>query len=322
MHPARQMGLTIQEYFSRPMYVVEGQKRLHARFGNDILCCYPFAALEMLAWGGEVIYFDNGPPNAGAPIIRRPEDIRALEPPEVKRIPSLQAVLTATADLKAAVGDDIPIAGVVVSPCALPIMQMGFESYLDLIYTHPDLLAHLLRVNSEYCIAWAKAQLAAGASAIMYSAPTCSPTIMAGDFIHQYSLPTAQEVISRIHGPVMLHLASGRGLPLVDDFAQAGFVGMSVSAEEDIGELKAACRGQLAAVGNLNALAMRHWSQMDAEAEVKKAIAGAGRGGGFVLADNHGEIPFVVDEDVLLAVAEAVRHWGQYPLDWVSSYEA
>jgi uroporphyrinogen decarboxylase len=200
-------------------------------------------------------------------------------------------------------------------------MQMGFEAYLDLIYTHPDLLAHLLRVNSEYCRAWAMAQLAAGASAIMYSAPTCSPTIMSDDFIRQYSLPAARELVSRLPGPIMLHLASARGLPLVGDVAKTGFIGMSVSAEEDLGELKAACRGQLTVVGNLNALAMRHWSQNEAEAEVRKAIAGAGPGGGFVLADNHGEIPFVVDEDILFAVAEAVRHWGRYPLNWVSSYE-
>ena len=78
MHPAREMGLTIKEYFSRPENVVEGQQRLQKKFGNDILCCYPFAALEIMAWGGEVIYFDEGPPNAGAPIIKKAENILQL----------------------------------------------------------------------------------------------------------------------------------------------------------------------------------------------------------------------------------------------------
>ena len=107
----------------------------------------------------------------------------------------------------------------------------------------------------------------------------------------------------------------------MDEIARAGAVGMSASAEEDLGELKAACRGRLAVVGNLNALAMRRWSPERAEAEVKKAIAQAGPGGGFVLADNHGEIPFLVSDDILLAVAEAVRRWGRYPLDWVTPHE-
>jgi uroporphyrinogen decarboxylase len=322
MHPAREMGLTIKEYFSRPGNVVEGQLRLQKKFGNDILCCYPFAALEILAWGGEAIYFGDGPPNVGAPIIKKPEDILHLQPPELRGNPALQGILQATTDLKAIVGDDIPIAGVVVSPLSLPIMQMGFEAYLDMIYERPDLLKHLLRVNTEYCVAWANAQLEAGAASIMYSDPAFSASIMSIDFLERYGLPTAMNAVSRIKGSVMIHMASGRGMPVVDEISRAGFVAMSASAEEDLAALKAVCQGKLGLVGNLNALEMRYWSAEEVESEVKKAIAQAGPGGGFVLSDNHGEIPFLVDEKILLGVAEAVHHWGQYPLDWVTSDEA
>ncbi|MEI8123147.1 MAG: uroporphyrinogen decarboxylase family protein, partial [bacterium] len=81
-----------------------------------------------------------------------------------------------------------------------------------------------------------------------------------------------------------------------------------------------ACRGRLTVMGNLNAIAMRQWTAAEAETRVKDAIAKAGPGGGFVLTDNHGEIPLQVPDDVLLAIAEAVREWGRYPLDWVSSH--
>ncbi len=322
MHPARDMGLTIKEYFSRPENIVEGQMRLHRKFGNDMLCCYPFAALEMIAWGGEAVYFDQGPPNSGAPIIKKPEDILSLEPPRVRGNSALEDILRAVSDLKAVVGEDIPIAGVVVSPFSLPIMQMGFEAYLELIYHRPDLLGHLLHINSRYCVDWANAQLKAGASAVMYSDPASSPGIMSMDLILRYGLPAAKYVISKINGPAMIHLASGRGLTLVDEIIRAGFVGMSASAEENLGELKGACSGKLALAGNLNALEMRHWTEKDAEAAVRKAIAQAGPGGGFVLSDNHGEIPFLVAENVLMAIAEAVRRWGRYPLDWLVDYEA
>lgn len=319
MHPAREMGLTIKEYFSRPQNVVKGQVWLRKKLGNDILCCYPFAALEMLAWGGEAIYFDQGPPNAGEPIIKKPEDILLLEPPDVKGNPALQGTLEAISDLKAIVGNDTPIAGVIVSPISLPIMQMGFEAYLDLIHDRPDLLEHLLQINTEYCVAWANAQLQAGAASIMYSDPTFSPTIMSRDFLLHYGLPTAIDTVSRVNGSAMIHMASGKGLLVVDEVLKAGFVGMSASAEEDLGELKVLCKGKLALVGNLNALEMQHRSDKDIESRIKKAIAMAGPGGGFVLSDNHGEIPFMVEEETLLAIAEAINCWGKYPLNWVAS---
>jgi uroporphyrinogen decarboxylase len=321
MHPARDMGLSIKEYFSRPENIVEGQLRLHRKFGNDMLCCYPFAAIECIAWGGEAIYFDQGPPNCGAPVIKKPEDILSLEPPRVSENAALKANLKAISELKAVVGDDIPISGVAVSPFSLPIMQMGFEAYLDLIFERPDLLERLLQINADYCVEWANAQLKAGASAVMYSDPAFSPGIMSRDWVQKYGASAAKQVISRINGSVMIHLASGRGLPIVDEIIHAGFFAMSASAEEDLGELKRACKGRLALVGNLNALVMNHWTEKDAEAAVKKAIAQAAPGGGFVLMDNHGEIPFIVREDILLAVSDAARRWGQYPLNWLSDYE-
>ena len=42
--------------------------------------------------------------------------------------------------------------------------------------------------------------------------------------------------------------------------------------------------------------------------------AKAGPGGGYVLSDSHGEIPFQVPEQVLTAISEAVHRWGRYPL--------
>ena len=65
---------------------------------------------------------------------------------------------------------------------------------------------------------------------------------------------------------------------------------------------------------------MRRWTPQQAEAAVKRAIAKAGRGGGLILSDNHGEIPWQVPDEVLLAIRDAVDQWGQYPLDWVENW--
>jgi uroporphyrinogen decarboxylase len=318
MHPAKRFGLSLKKYYSSPDLVVKGQLLLKEEYQNDILSCYPFAAVEILSWGGDVVYFEEGPPNAGAPIIKDPSEILKLNPPKIEKSPDLQSVLEAVSLLKAQVGIETPIAGTVISPFSLPVMQMGFEAYLDLIYTDPVLLKALLDMNIEFCVGWANAQLKAGCSAIVYADPVSSPLILPAEITRKFGLPAARKVLSRIEGAIMVHLASGRGLPLVEDLAKLRVVGMSASAEEDLKELKDACRGRIALVGNLNAISMYSWTAETAEACVKQAIAQAGPGGGFVLADNHGEIPFAVDSKILKAVAKAARRWGRYPLDWVN----
>jgi uroporphyrinogen decarboxylase len=316
MHGAKEVGLSLREYFSRAENVAEGQLRLQARYRHDCVSGFFYAAVETEAWGGEVLYSDDGPPNAAAPIIQRPDQIGRLEPPRVAESPSLGRVLRALELLKARVGGEVPVIGVVIAPFSLPVLQMGFGPYIELLVEQPALCQQLLRVNEEFCVQWANAQVAAGATAIAYFDPVSSPTVVPkGEFL-RLGFEVARRAFARIHAPVAMHLASGRSLPIVGEVAQAGAAIVGTSAEEDLAELKAACRGRLTVLGNLNGIEMRRWTAAQAEAAVKAAIAKAGPGGGFILSDNHGEIPWQVPDEVLLAISEAVQRWGNYPLDW------
>ncbi len=317
MHGARELGMSIKDYFSRAENVVEGQLRLREKYHND--CIYPFfyAPIEVEAMGGEVIYREDGPPNSGRPFIREAAQITSLQFPKVYEAPRLSEVLKAIRMLKERVGDEVPIIGVVMSPFSLPVMQMGFEAYLDIMFEGPELFEYLIKLNEAFCVEWANAQLHAGATAITYFDPVSSPTVTTRDQYLQYGHQIAKRTLSRINGPVATHMASGLALPIVDEIAETGSAVLGVSTMEDLGELKAACCGKLTILGNLNGIEMCRWTPEEAERQVKAAIAKAGPGGGYILADNHGEIPWQVPDEVVMAISEAVRKWGRYPLDWI-----
>lgn len=317
MHGARELGVSISEYFSRPELVAEGQLRMRARYRHDCLYAIYYAAIEVEAWGGEVIVSEDGPANAGEPLIRRAEDILRLQPPRIADCERLQQVLTTIRMLKARAGNEAPILGVVMSPFSVPVMQMGFERYLELMQERRDLFDRLMQVNEEFCVAWANAQLEAGATAIGYFDPVSSPTIVPRDRYLETGYAVARRTLGRIQGPTATHFASGRCLPILEDVARTGTVIVGVSVEEDLARVKAACQGRLTVLGNLNGIEMRRWTPAQAEAAVKDALARAARGGGFILSDNHGEIPWQVPESVLDAVSDAVHRWGRFPLDWI-----
>lgn len=315
LHGAKELGLGIKDYFAKPEQVVEGQLRLRKKYRHDCLYAFHYAAVEVEAWGGEVRFFDDGPPNAGAPFITDSGMIASLRPPEVDRVPVLRRVLETIAGLKARVGDEVPIFGVVMSPFALPVMQMGFEAYLNLLLYDRPRFQMLMEVNVAFSTAWAQAQLAAGATAICYFDPLLSTTILPRELLLETGFPLARRLLAAIPGATAIHLASGRALPVVGDMVGTGAVGLGVSALEDLGALKAACRGRITLIGNLNGLAMCRWTPQEAERQVREAIAKAGSGGGFILSDNHGEIPWQVPDGVLMAVSDAVHAWGRYPLN-------
>ena len=320
LHGSKELGISIQEYFSKAQYVVEGQLRLGAKYRHDVAFGTFYGAIDYEAWGGEVIYYDDGPPNSGEPIIRTPEDILSLEPPRVKDTRCLHKALEAIRLLKSKVGDEMPIVGVVISPFSLPVMQMGFASYFDLMHDRPELFDRLMRVNETFCIEWANAQIDAGATALGYYDPVSSPGIIPRERYLRTGFEVARRTLPHIRSGTVTHLASGRALPILDDIAQTGTAVVGVSVDDDLADVKTACQGRLVVMGNLNTIAMRRWTAEQAEAAVKEAITKAGPGGGYILSDNHGEIPYQVPDDVLLAISEAVHTWGQYPLEWIETH--
>ena len=257
MHGAKELGLSIKEYFSQAHTVVEGQLRLRAKYRSDCYYAFFYAPLEIEAWGGQVIYVDDGPPNSGEPPIRRWEDIARLEPPQVSGTPCLAKVLQAISGLKAKASGTVPVIGVVMSPFSLPVMQLGFERYLELMADRPALFARLMAVNEAFCVDWANAQLAAGATAICYFDPVSSPTIIPPAQYRATGFEVAQRTLARIQGSTATHFASGRCLPIVADVALTGTAIVGVSANEDLAQLKAACGQKLTVLGNLNGVAMR-----------------------------------------------------------------
>lgn len=312
MHGAKELGMSIKEYFSKGENVVEGQLRLQKKYRNDCFYSFFYAPLEIEAFGGDVIYNEDGPPNLGLPFIQNLEKILELEPPKVRESKMMHKVLFAIEKLKEKAQNDIPIIGVAMSPFSLPIMQLGFDKYLEIMHYRKDLFDHLMRVNIEFCVEWSNAQLAAGATAICYFDPVSSSTIIPRELYLETGFKVAQQTISRIKGATATHFASGFCLPIADLVPQTGTAVVGISSMEDLATLKEAFKNKLTLLGNLNGIEMRRWTTEDATENVRKAIEIAAPGGGFILSDNHGEIPFQVPDEVLMAISDAVHTFGIY----------
>ncbi|NPE31877.1 hypothetical protein HNV12_28745, partial [Methanococcoides sp. SA1] len=203
---------------------------------------------------------------------------------------------------------------VAVSPLSLPVMQLGFEKYLDVFFNDEDLFLTLMKKNTDFCIDWANAQIDAGATAICYFDPISSPSMIPKEQFINKGLPIIYEVNKHLKGPTAMHMASGRILPILDEISKSGAAAVGVSVTEDLSEIKAKARGKVTVLGNLNGIEMCRWNKIETELKVKEAIMKAAPGGGFILSDNHGEIPYQVPDDTLLTITESVKKWGRYPI--------
>jgi uroporphyrinogen decarboxylase len=311
---AKELEMSIKDYYSSADHVVKGQLLMKNKYSNDMVTNFLYSAAEVEAWGGEVVFYEDGPPNSGEPFIKKISDIYKMEIPNIHNTACLLKGLEIIKKLKNIVNEDTPIIGAVTAPFSLPVMQMGFEKYLELIYFRNDEFNQLMRINEEFCVAWANAQLSEGATAISYANPLASPSIVERDTYISTGFEVAKRTIARIKGPVATNLASGIALPVIKDLIKTGTKAVAVSAKDDIDEAKRIANKEVAIIGNLNAIDMANWDRTRTRKEVKALIQKAAKGGGFILSDNHGEIPYQVSEDVLLEMAETVKESGTYPI--------
>lgn len=314
LHGARFQNMSIKNYFTDPVAVAEAQLSMLKRYKHDSLYSFYYAPIEIEAWGGEVIFREDGPPNSGRPFIRSIKDIEKLQYHDVAESKILNRVLKTTRILKKEVEERVPIIGVVMSPFSLPIMQMGFASYIELIYEDEKNFWKLMEKNIQFCTNWANRQIEAGATAICYFDPVSSPTIIPKNIYLKTGYEIARRTIAAINGPTAIHLASGASIPIAHELSTTGTALIGVSSEEDLSDLKNNFYNKLTVIGNLNGIEMRNWTERETIEQVKNALAKGGPGGGFILSDNHGEIPWQVSDETLLTISKTVHEFGSYPI--------
>ena len=157
LHGAKELGISLKEYFAHSENVFEGQMIMSEKYRDDCISNFYYGPADVEAWGGEVIFNDDGPPNSGLPFIRNYSDIDDLRAPDIGDSKILQRILKSTKLMFNEVQDTVPIIGVVMSPFSLPVMQMGFGEYLELIYGDELKFRKLMEVNTQFCVNWANA---------------------------------------------------------------------------------------------------------------------------------------------------------------------
>lgn len=312
MQGARYHNISQKEYYYNPKKVAEAQLHFHEKYDNDILYSFHYASVECQAYGGDVIFRDDRPANAGKPFIKSFEDIDTLVVPDVEHNEHLNRVYETIRLLNEAKGGEVLIAGVIMSPYSVPVMQLGMEQYMKLMIEDESRFQKLMKINTEFAIRYANEMIRNGANAIVYFDPISSPEISTRNQFLNFGLPIMKECIEKINGPIVAHYASGKILPILDDIIDSGIVAVGTSSQEDHTILKEKCTGKITIIGNLNGIEMMNWTSKEVEKKVKEIVKTCSPGGGFILSDNHGEIPIQVPDATISEISKQLLKHGRY----------
>lgn len=305
MQGAKELGMSLPDYFTRPTRLAEGQLRLLDRFGHDGVFAFPHVVQDVLPWDSALDFHEDGPPSVGKMVIRRYEDILDLEVPDPTSHPYLRHTLDAASELARRVGDEKLVVGGVIGPFSLPTMLMGTRKFLDLVDLpefRNEYFQPLMQKMVDFTARWATAQIEAGCHIVVFAEGISSATIIDEATFLGAAKPTLEQFVAKTRGALALEFV-GHGLPFMRHVRDLDVAALLIAETDPMDETRALLGPAKALIGNINNLKLLRWEPERVQFEARRLIAEAGPG---LILSNQGpdipwEVPYPAIEAMVLA---------------------
>ena len=164
--------------------------------------------------------------------------------------PSIQVILEALGVLRRSLGDHVVIVGKVMGPWSLSYLMMGIEEFLVSTIRQPARAQRSLEVLMEATIAFARAQVQAGADVICL-ADHVTGGMVSPRMYRDMVLSIHQEIVAAVGAPIVLHCC-GNTTDRLGYFADSGIACYHFESQVRIEDALAAATGKMTLMGNLN----------------------------------------------------------------------
>ena len=180
--------------------------------------------------------------------------MKDLEDPHIPETllekPSMKVVLQALELLRKNYGAHVGILGKVMGPWTLSYHLVGVEEFLVWTLLRPDKVRRFLDRLKEVTISFARAQLQAGADAVVI-ADHATGDLVGPKTYQEFLLPLHQEMNQRIGGPTILHIC-GNCSDRLRLFVEAGFDAYHFEWQVDAKRAVRVVNHEISLIGNIS----------------------------------------------------------------------
>ena len=261
-----------------------------------------------------------GPESSPYPIeapIKRPEDLRTYKPPD----PNVPGALGHLPEVVQRYKGKLPIGWVARDAFFDPAHLRGMEQYLMDFILNPQLVHNLIDICQAYDIALMRRAIRAGVDIIVFGddyADKNSP-LMSPKHFAEFVLPGLRKAVAaaKEEGAYVIKHTDGNIMPIIDMIIETGIDGLNPiepAAGMDIGHVKRKYGDRVCIIGNIDCgelLSRRPVGEVIAS--VKKTIAEAAPGGGYMISSSN-SIHSSVRPENYRAMVETAKAVGRYPI--------
>jgi uroporphyrinogen decarboxylase len=194
----------------------------------------------------------------------------------------------------------------------------GMENLFYAYVENPGLVRHIARLITDYTLEGIELGIKLGADIISLDGDLAhnTDTIISPRHFNEYVKPYYAEIVNYVHkqGLKVFKHTDGNHMRIFQDLIDVGFNGIHPIQPQcmDIAEVKGKYGGSICLLGNIDCMeTLVSRSVADVEDEVRRVIANAAPGGGYILTSSNTIHPGVKAENYI-AMVKAAHMYGMY----------
>ncbi len=312
LYGARLTGCPLTEYYLLPERYAEGQEAVMDLCSPDILFS-PFAlTLEARAFGSELKFLPDNPPNIRRPAVRSADDFLRLPLPDAESHPSLLYLRESVRHLAGKLNGKTPICGILTAPVDLPAIIMGIDMWIEAILFSPEKAAAILDMAQAHFVGMANALLADGASFIGLTTVFSNPLIMFPKMIDTVILPALARAFREVKGPIVFHHGGNPMLPYLERYLSLPNVAaFAVDHRDSLPEARDILGPDRLLLGNLNGLTLPRLPGEKVLENVDRILDDRKDDPCFIFSTSAADVPWDTPPELIQAISGRIRGFAK-----------
>jgi uroporphyrinogen decarboxylase len=310
LYGSRLTGVPPERYYRDSALYAAGQRAVAERFSPDALFG-PFAlALEAAAYGAELVWPDEAPPNVRKPLLRC--GAGELPRPKPENDANLAFLVESVQSLAETFRGDRPVAAALTAPTDLPALILGIDAWLELLLFEPEEAEAYLAVAEEHFLSLASALFRAGAAFVLVPIMFANPYVLTEKLIVSSMLPSLRRTFAKLPGPLVFHHGATRIAERVGLFADLPNVaGFALDARDDPAQARAALGPLPLLMSGPYGPNLRRMAPAAVSAAVRRCIDERADDPRFAVITTAADIPRDTPAETVDAFMEAARESGR-----------
>ncbi len=239
------------------------------------------------ALGGRIKVREVGAPDLEEPLVKRPEDLDALDIDGVDEDEVIAMVREATRIVAGKIGEQFVVTATAWGPFTLAAQLRGVEALMYGVYKSPEFVRRIVDFSASVISRFYAPLIDDGVIDVVSIAdPTASGDLISKRHFEAFALPPLKKLIKDFKSKgvrVLLHIC-GNTMDKIESIGDTGADCFSLDRKVELSYAKERLRGRMCVAGNVDPIGVLNQGRpADVKAASEKCMRDAAAGGGYVL---------------------------------------